>query len=276
MGNLYDDLLSLQTIPTAYTDWAGYREQLTGFILEHTNPHTTACIVGAGSCNDFDLSSLTSHFDRLLLLDRNVDAMREGIERQSMRIPEENLLYANLLGIPEDVYRSIADHMLSAILEQQRRIAPDAKTVERLFLREMDAAYMNRQPDKLMEQSGIADYVICCGVHSQLLTVFPQMANVYRRYIDIRPEVIEQKVRRWIPGVMAELNDALFRWARKGVIVGLEECRIGEIGGIDGASQALDLLKNSGHTILTQSSLRWDFDPKRNKAYQMRIMQIEP
>ena len=77
MGNLYDDLLSLQTIPTAYTDWAEYRERLTGFILEHTDPHATACIVGAGACNDFDLSSLTSHFDRLLLLDRNVDAMRE-------------------------------------------------------------------------------------------------------------------------------------------------------------------------------------------------------
>ena len=276
MGNLYDDLLSLQTIPTAYTDWAGYRERLTGFILEHTNTHTTACIVGAGACNDFDLRRLNGHFDRLLLLDRNTDSTKEGMERQSIRIPERDLLYADLLGIPEDVYRSISDHMLSAIREQQRRTAPDAKAVERLFLREMDAAYMNRQPDKIMEQSGIADYVICCGVHSQLLTMFPQMTNVYRRYIDIRPEAIEQKVRKRIPGVMVELNDALFRWAGKGVIVGLEEYRIGEIGGIDGASQALDLLKKSGHTVLAQSSLRWDFDPKRNKAYQMRIMQIEP
>ncbi len=276
MGNLYDDLLSLQTIPTAYTDWAGYRERLTGFILEQTAPRTTACIIGAGACNDFNLRRLSGHFDSLLFLDRNIEAMREGVARQGICIPEGNLLCADLLGIPEDVYRSIADHMLAAIREQQRRTAPDVKTVERLFLREMDAAYMNRQPDKLMEQSGIADYVICCGVHSQLLTVFPQMANVYRRYIDIRPEAIEQKVRRWIPGVMAEMNETLFRWAGKGVIVGLEEYRIGEIGGIDGASQALDLLKKSGHTVLAQSSLRWDFDPKQNKAYQMRIMHIEP
>ncbi len=276
MGNLYDDLLSLQTIPTAYTDWAGYREQLTGFILEHSDPHTTVCIVGAGACNDLDLSRLTGHFDRLLLLDRNMDAIREGIARQGVRIPEECFIQADLLGIPDETYRSIADHMLSAIREQQRRTAQDAKAVERLFLREMDAAFMKRQPDKLMEQNEIADYVICCGVHSQLLTMFPQMTNVYRRYIDIRPEAIEQKVRKWIPGVMAELNDALFRWAGKGVIVGLEEYRIGEIGGIDGASQALDLLKKSGHTVLAQSSLRWDFDPKRNKAYQMRIMHIEP
>ena len=276
MGNLYDDLLSLQTIPTAYTDWAGYREQLTGFILEHSAPHTTACIVGVGACNDFDLCRLTGHFDRLLLLDRNLDAMREGMVRQGVRIAQECFIQADLLGIPDETYRSVADRMLSAIREQQRRTAPDAKAVERLFLREMDAAYMNRQPDKLMEQNGIADYVICCGVHSQLLTVFPQMASVYYRYIDIRPEAIEQKVRKWIPGVMAALNDALFRWARTGVIVGLEECRIGETSGIDGASQALDLLKKSGHTILAQSSLRWDFYPKRNKAYQMRIMQIEP
>ena len=276
MGNLYDDLLSLQTIPTAYTDWAGYREQLTGFILEHTDPRTTALIVGAGACNDFDLSRLRDHFDRLLLLDRNVDAMQEGMERQGVRISEECFIQADLLGIPDETYRSIADHMLSAILEQQRRTLPDAKAVERLFLREMDAAFMNRQSDKLMEQNGIADYVICCGVHSQLLTMFPQMVNVYRRYIDIRPEAIEQKVRKWIPDVMAEMNDALFRWARKGVIVGLEECRIGEVGGIDGASQALDLLKKSGHTVLAQTSLEWDFDPRRRKAYQMRIMQIEP
>ena len=276
MGNLYDDLLSLQTMPTAYMDWAGYREQLTGFILGHTDPRTTALIVGAGACNDFDLCRLTGHFDRLLLLDRNPDAMKEGMARQGVRIPEECFIQADLVGIPDETYRSIADHMLSAIREQQRRTAPDTRAVERLFLREMDAAYMNRQPDKLMEQSGIADYVICCGVHSQLLTVFPQMASVYRRYIDIRPEAIEQKVRRWIPGVMEELNNTLFRWARKGVIVGLEEYRIGEIGGIDGASQALDLLKKSGYTVLAQSSLRWDFDPKRNKAYQMQIMQIEP
>ena len=276
MGNLYDDLLSLQTIPTAYTDWAGYREQLTEFILEHTDPRTTALIVGAGACNDFDLSRLRDHFERLLLLDRNVDAMQEGMARQGARIAEECLIQADLLGIPDETYRSIADHMLSAILEQQRRTLPDAKAVERLFLREMDAAFMNRQSDKLMEQNGIADYVICCGVHSQLLTMFPQMVNVYRRYIDIRPEAIEQKVRKWIPDVMAEMNDALFRWARKGVIVGLEECRIGEVGGIDGASQALDLLKKSGHTVLAQTSLEWDFDPRRRKAYQMRIMQIEP
>ena len=276
MGNLYDDLLSLQTIPTAYTDWTEYREQLTGFILEHTDPHTTVCIVGAGVCNDFDLHKLNGHFDRLLLLDRNTDAMREDMAKQGILLPEENLTKADLLGIPDETYRSIADHMLAAIREQQRRTTPDAKAVERLFLREMDAAYMNRQSDKLMEQSGIADYVICCGVHSQLLTMFPQMANVYRRYIDIRPEAIEQKARRWISGVMAEMNDALFRWARKGVIVGLEKNRIGEIGGIDGASQALDLLKKSEHMITAQASLRWDFDPKRNKAYQMQIMRIEP
>lgn len=276
MGNLYDDLLSLQTIPTAYTDWAGYRDQLTGFILGHTDPRTTVLIVGAGACNDFDLSRLSDHFDRLLLLDRNMDAMREGMARQGVRIPEECFIQADLLGIPDETYRSVADRMLSAIREQQRMTAPDAKAVERLFLREMDAAYMNRQPDKLMEQNGIADYVICCGVHSQLLTVFPQMANVYRRYIDIRPEAIEQKVRRWIPGVMAEMNETLFRWAGKGVIVGLEEYRIGEIGGIDGASQALDLLKKSGHTVLAQTSMEWDFDPRRWKTYQMRIMQIEP
>lgn len=276
MGNLYDDLLSLQTIPTAYTDWAGYRERLTDFIVEQTDPHTTACIVGAGACNDFDLRRLSDHFDRLLLLDRDTDAMREGMARQGIRISEGNLLHADLLGIPENVYRSIADHMLAAIREQQRRTAPDAKTVERLFLREMDAAFMNRQQDKLMEQIGIADYSICCGVHSQMLTIFPQMARVYQRYIDIRPGAIDQKVRKWVPSVMEELNDALFRWATKGVVVGLEEYRIGEIGGIDGASQAMDLLRKSGHTILAQTSLEWEFEPKRKKAYQMKIMQIEP
>ena len=39
--------------------------------------------------------------------------------------------------------------------------------------------------------------------NGKLLAVFPQMASVYRRYIDIRPEAIEQKVRRWMPGIMA-------------------------------------------------------------------------
>ena len=276
MGNLYDDLLSLQTIPTAYTDWAGYREQLTGFILEHTNPHTTACIVGAGSCNDFDLSRLTSHFDKVLLLDRNLDAMREGMVRQGVRIAQECFIQADLLGIPDETYRSVADRMLSAIREQQRRTAPDAKAVERLFLREMDAAYMNRQPDELMEQNEIADYVICCGVHSQLLTMFPQMTNVYRRYIDIRPEAIEQKVRKWIPGVMVELNDALFRWAGKGVIVGLEEYRIGEIGGIDGASNLTGRREKRANRIHVPSvRMRNLGQMKKNNSTEMYLEPID-
>ncbi len=275
MPDLYDDLLQNQIMPNAFSDWAAYRDELTGFLLSSTDSGASALIVGAGPCNDFDLVRLKRHFGKLMLLDRDGQAMRAGAARQGAPFASDEFLCADLVGIAPDTYRQIAARMLALLRAELASGAPDGERFEQAFLRQMASAFQNRRTDALMELSGLADYVICCGVHSQLLTVFPQMARVYQRYIPIRFEIVAGFIREQIPAVVSDLNDALLRWARKGVLIGLEEGRLGVDGGIEGAWQAMQDLNRRSLVPRVQTHLIWPFDPARDKAYAMRVMAFE-
>ena len=274
MRNLYDDLLELQIIPDAYAAWKDYRTRLTGFILAQTESGTEALIVGAGPSNDFDLNALCRHFSKLTLLDRDPDTMMRGLERQGIGLEQTERICADLLGVPEKAYRELADRMLERIREEVRRPMPDGEKVERILLEQFQKAFLHRCPSPLMREKHLADYVICCGVHSQLLTVFLQMISVYRRYVPIRTEMAEQMIRGWIPDAVDALDSALLGWARKGLTVGLEERRVGMEGGIEGAFQARQDLLERGCRIREEAFLDWPFDPAQGKTYRMRIMQI--
>ena len=275
MNTLYDDLLRNQILPNAFSDWAVYRKDLTDFILQASEPGTSALIVGAGACSDFDLVRLKRHFCQVTLLDQNEQAMAMGAARQGVSCAPGELVCADLVGIPPETYRRIADHMLALLRKELASGRPDGDRFEQAFLQQIGAAFRDKQPRGLLQGSDLFDYVICCGVHSQLLTVFPQMALVYGRYIPIRYEAVAACIRERIPAVVSKLNDALLGWARKGVILGLEESRLGMDGGIDGAWQALRDLEERDLPIEAQTRLIWPFDPAQKKAYAMRVMAVE-
>ena len=274
MGNLYDDLLRNQIMPNAFSDWTAYREELTDFILSNADRGASALIVGAGECSDFDLPRLKAYFRKVTLLDQNRRAMETGLARQGVPCIPDELLCADLVGIAPDAYRRISDHMLALLRSELASGTPDSNRFERAFLRQMAAAFQDRQPDALLQRSNLADYVICCGVHSQLLTVFPQMAMVYQRYIPLSYGSIAGFIREQIPSTVSALNDALLRWAGKGLILGLEESRLGVDGGIDGAWQAMQDLQGRELSLEAQTRLIWPFDPAHTKSYQMRITAI--
>lgn len=275
MGNLYDDLLALQAIPNAYEEWASYREQLTDFIVDHTGPHTTACIVGAGACNDFDLQRLIKHFSELRLIDRNTDAIRKGIARQNICIRDNEIEHIDLLGITDEQYRALANQMLSVIQREVTYGQPTPSQIESYFLKGIETAFAERQPDARMKATGIADYVICCGVHSQLMTMFPQMAKVYQRYVPISEQAVSDCLQQKTSEAVHNLNDTLFRWARKGVIIGLERARLEEPSRIEGAWQALEDLNRRNCKVSAKASLVWDFSSSQKKSYLMDLMLIE-
>ena len=275
MGNLYDDLLALQAIPNAYEEWASYREQLTDFIVDHTGPHTTACIVGAGACNDFDLQRLSMHFRELRLIDRNTDAIRKGVARQNIFIRDNQIERIDLLGITDEQYRALANQMLSIIRSEVKCGQLMLSRTESFFLNGIDTAFAERQPDAQTKATGVADYVICCGVHSQLMTVFPQMAKVYQRYVPISEQAVFDCVQQKTSEAVHNLNDTLLRWARKGIIIGLERARLEEPGRIEGARQASEDLNIRNCKVSAKASLVWNFCPSQKKSYLMDLMLIE-
>ena len=275
MGNLYDDLLALQVIPNAYEEWAGYREQLTDFIIDHTDSHTTACIVGAGACNDYNLRRLSRHFSELRLIDRNTDAIRKGIAKQSICIRDNQIEHIDLLGITDEQYRALANQMLSIIRSEVTCAQLTPSRIESIFLNGIDTAFSERQPDVQTKVTGVADYAICCGVHSQLMTMFPQMAKVYQRYVPISEQAVFDCVQQKTWEVNRDLTDTLFRWAGKGVIIGLERARLEEPGRIEGAWQALEDLNRRNCRVSAKASLVWNFNSSQKKSYLMDLMLIE-
>ena len=81
---VYEQLKKWQSIPHARREWAGYREKLTDFVVNHTEPDTSAAVLGAGHCDDLDLSRLSRHFGKIILVDREMKAM-EGAEASYKR-----------------------------------------------------------------------------------------------------------------------------------------------------------------------------------------------
>ena len=271
MSNLYDDLLALQRIPGAFTNWAGYRGALTDFIISATEPGSAVLIAGAGPCNDLDLVRLAGHFSSVFLLDRDRAAMLEGLRRQKAPIPPGNVICADLLGVSEDAYRSLADAMLPEIRRGYGKAEPDARRVGKRLAEELRRVYESRIPDGLTARTDLADYVVCCGVHSQLMTIPLQMISVYRRYVPFDDASLVRSMRGQIPAAAALVNGILFRWAGRGVILGLETERSGMEGAIDGAWQAMLDAGKRGYPVAARTTLEWPFDPARGKSYIMQL-----
>ena len=275
MDTLYDQLLELQNIPHAYEEWAAYRAALTDFIVGHTRAGASVVIIGAGACNDFDLKRIAAHFSQTLLLDRNEAALRSGLERQAAASGTIRMIRADLLGISDATYRAMCDALLHELRGQLLRGEDKPGEIERIFLARMQDAFQTRQPCDFMQGEAVADYVVCCGVHSQLIGMFPQMAGVYRNHSNLDTGRIDAAARAMNAVIAQELNTSLLRLAGVGVILGLEKARLGMPGGIEGATQAFQDIENRNARVVNQTTLLWPFDGAQGKIYETKIMEIE-
>lgn len=281
MDNLYDQLLALQHIPDAYLNWADYRNMLTSFIIKNTKPDSSALILGAGASNDLDLVRFLKHFSSLALLDKNVAAMQEGIRRQ---LPEEvfqaissgsseglTLVPADLLGIADDACCSFCDRLLGA-LRSELSGRPDPERFQNFLLKELTLLLGIRKEDPDLKKLPMYDYVVCCGVHSQLLSLFPQIAVVFCRYLpfDVRP--VFEMVSRCNMNAAATLNETILSHAEKGFLLALETERPGIVGGVEGAAQAFYDLAKRSLIPTAEAELLWPFDPAQQKYYRMKLL----
>lgn len=272
MDTLYDRLLALQRLPTAYGEWAAYRAALTDFAVGHTAGDGSLLVVGAGACNDLDLQRLAAHFLTVTLLDRDGAAMDAGLARQGVPPGRIRTVTADLLGVPDGAYREMCDGLLGKLQRQRRLGQADPAALTELFCAAMNAMLENRKPDACAERGLRADTVLCCGVHSQLLSMFPQMAGVYARYAAMDVNRIEDAVRRWNAVIMGELNARLLRMAGSGLILGLEEGRLGMEGGVEGAAEALLDLPRLPAKLVEEAKLLWPLDRSQGKIYSMRLV----
>lgn len=270
--NLYDALQKLLVIPDAFDAWKPYRDALTDHIISCSEPGTSAAVVGAGACNDLDLKRLSAHFAQVILLDRDLNAMVEGLERQQAEQENITLETCDLVGISAQTYRKLADSMVLEMRMQSACGIQDGEELAKLFLDGMVLAVRNRRPT--LPDCPIADYVICCGVHSQLFNLFPQMAAVLAPLGNMSLEQIYFAASAHAGDLARELNRLLRRMAKREVILGLETGRVGTEGGIEGADQALRDIWNHNLPLYHGTELIWPFDMKQGKVYSMTVFSI--
>lgn len=67
----------------AWDAFAGHRSQVT-FLLKHGSDLSRLCILGAGNCNDLDLTPLLQSHQEIHLVDIDVDALTQGVAKQNL------------------------------------------------------------------------------------------------------------------------------------------------------------------------------------------------
>ena len=71
-----------------------HRSNVTGQILQHRNTsNPRLCILGAGNCNDIDLTTLANTFESIDLIDIDRSAIEKGLANQRLEASEKLIIH---------------------------------------------------------------------------------------------------------------------------------------------------------------------------------------
>lgn len=294
---LYEEIKKNFILPNAYEDWKDYRNSLTNYIIRETNQISlplsfhanmnenallpSLAILGAGACNDLDLSKLLSHFSRITLLDYDTVAMQNALTTYHLNdCPYIECKTISFNGINDTHYEDFCKKLQAYIRHHLKELTPKdfenyAISLWNNYLVQMRTYVIPLQPQSY-------DYIGCFGVHSQLQAMF---SYIYRAFeINLRelkffdaPDFgthftkhLQEENERFIP----HFHDVLLSCAKCGLFLGCEQKRTSIDGAIEGAHQAILDIKNRNLSI-KEHTLIWPFLPSENIHYEMSILKID-
>lgn len=275
MMTVYDALEKRHVMPRAWDDWKDYRKQWSDWIIRYSKRDTSILIVGAGACNDYDLEHFSRFFGKIYLFDLEEETMREGIRRvPAPRRGKIKLLTGDFLGIMPVQYETFCQRIQGAINRRGKGIDLGALAEYALpMIEEMYASSRQRRKELVLPW---ADYVAVAGVHSQINHMLPWIWEAYMQAIAQREETVFRRIAQENDLLMKELDDKLLAAAGRRLFVSAEKSRAGIPGGVEGARQALDDLKqrvDGKNLLLTdQRILPWPYDLRQNMIYEMEAL----
>lgn len=320
---LYSEIKKNFTIPNAFENWREYREILTNYLIwtvqrqeesdlikpkekiafkiseeEKENlKKPTLMILGAGACNDFDLSLLVKHFSKITLLDYDENSMRQAIRKYALSDREcgkIEIRKTSLNGIGEDEYASFCDELQSFARQREQALSYEEFEAYALCLVEHFLGESKRSGRYLscLEQK-MYDYICCFGLHSQLQAMFSYIYRVFQQNL-MKMFGSEEMIssQNFMARLVAEdekfipkFHDILFQSARKKVFIGCEYARCQEIEmprmekreismevvqPIEGAYQGIRDLKER-KLDRKEYTLTWPFAPQYRIFYNMLV-----
>jgi len=98
-----------------YEKWSNYRKQITLFFkpyFKENNSNHSLLILGAGNCDDLDISFFKSSFKSLTLADIDIESTKKGLMKQHIPIEEVTLVKADFTGHEKVAY---FDHFIDEL-----------------------------------------------------------------------------------------------------------------------------------------------------------------
>lgn len=283
--SIYDQIKRQFVLPDAYEAWRTYREQITQLIVSDASfskPAETIAILGAGVCNDIELTVLAQYFKEIILIDVDIASMRQAFDHVPDSVRDKiTVREGSLTGIGDEDQRRFCDHILHAVGVYGNSLTGEIYNA--ILMEELEKLNANRylKEQALLELLPIAgyDFVVCLGVHSQLFSILSYMIRV------LSYNVSEQLLQGMIPhdgDVVSAikdmssrsiplLNNAILKCARDKVVIG---CEYDEKNPVEGAYQCIMDIRNRGMTVEEQHLL-WDFNPGQNVRYDMLIQTLD-
>ena len=293
---LYHDIKKNFILPTAYEDWTGYRNALTSYLIQETNQVSlplsfcanmeeeallpTLAIIGAGACNDIDLSALLPHFSKITLFDYDESAMNMALETYELEeCPYIECIVASLNGLNDSHYEEFCNK-----LQRYVQLHPGNFTPEEFenYAITLVNQYLNGIADYIIPLPKNAyDYIGCFGVHSQLQAMFSYIYHVFEMNLknmffkDTKNwnECFTRRLQRENEQFIPRLHDVFFSCAKQAVFLGLERNRTHNHDAVEGAYQAFQDIKKRQLSI-QETTMLWPFLPKEDIEYQMSILKI--
>lgn len=291
-AEVYERFTQRSSKDDEFSDWAGYREQLTDFVVRNTRPGASLMILGAGKCNDLDLGRLAEHCDVITLSDYRPETVEEACERYGLNFSEKlKFSGSDYVGIPDEDYIKYT-RLLIKVMEKTGSIKGESleetagKELAEL-LDELDQIYLRNKGYDINLGDQICDNAVASGIHSQLNNSFRGIFQYVRKDAEdrgLRPKYLEelnsaifQCTRKHTPDLVRRFNRAAFSAVKDGIIYGYEKNMIytpeGEktpvIGTVDGARQAGEEVAD--FTAEDRMGCLWPLSRRRGIKFEMNI-----
>ena len=200
---IYERFLQRASRDDEFNDWAGYRAELTDYIIRKTAPGSSLLILGAGKCNDLDLQKLAEHCGSITLSDYRPETAEEAFRQYGLE-PSEQLepvqlesvappaqlrfACADYVGITDEDYIEYTAKLLGIMQKLGDMTGSSLEEIagpQLIELRQTLEQIYERNADYRIDLGGENyDYAVVAGVHSQLNNSFRGLFQYVKKDVE--------------------------------------------------------------------------------------------